>query len=175
MASNMEIKAKVADLNQLVARAEALAGTPVQCVEQDDTFFNCEKGRLKLRAFPAQPGRGELIFYQRADQQGPKPSFYEIAATTCVDDLRKTLSLAYGEAGRVRKTRRFVLLGHTRVHLDQVHGLGDFMELEVVVDGAQSEAAAFQEAQELMQALGLQDAPQIATAYVDLLRAQGQA
>jgi len=157
---------------RLLQAAQALAGAAAQRVEQDDTFFNCERGRLKLCAFPERPGHGELIFYQRADAAGPKASFYELSTTRCADELRRTLSLAYGQAGRVRKIRRFVKIGRSRVHLDQVEGLGDFMELEVELAEGESELGGQQEAQVLMLALGLQDAPLIAGAYTDLLQAR---
>ena len=77
--------------------AAALSGQP-QAVAQDDTFFACAQGRLKLRAFA--DGHGELIFYRRADDTGPKESFYVISPTASPDTLRETLLLAYGVIGR---------------------------------------------------------------------------
>jgi len=41
------------------------------------------------------------------------------------------LGLALGIKGVLRKRRTLYMIGQTRVHLDQVEGLGDFMELEV--------------------------------------------
>lgn len=70
MARNIEIKARLADRARVEAVAAALADGPGTLIRQDDTFFGCAKGRLKLREFAA--GHGELIFYQRADASGPK-------------------------------------------------------------------------------------------------------
>ena len=53
MARNIEIKAHVADLTALTARAAAMADEGPTEIRQDDTFFTCDSGRLKLRAFSA--------------------------------------------------------------------------------------------------------------------------
>lgn len=72
MARNIEIKARIVSIQALVPKAAAIADEgPVEII-QDDTFFRCEAGRLKLRAFSQEAG--ELIFYRRANQQGPKES-----------------------------------------------------------------------------------------------------
>src|SRR6267378_8178724 len=74
MARNIEIKAHVESIEALAAKAAAIADEgPIEII-QDDTFFRCESGRLKLRAFSSE--EGELIFYRRANQRGPKESFY---------------------------------------------------------------------------------------------------
>ena len=118
MARNIEIKARIESVEALSTRAAVLADQgPIELL-QDDTFFTCERGRLKLRAFSAN--EGQLIFYQRPNQTGPKESFFLMAPTSSPDPLREALSLTYGQAGRVRKQRTLYLVGRTRVHLDRV-------------------------------------------------------
>jgi predicted adenylyl cyclase CyaB len=168
MARNIEIKAHVADLNALAARTAAIADSGPVRIAQDDTFFRCDHGRLKLRVF--EDGTGELIFYRRADQGGPKQSSYLLTPVTSPDALRETLALAYGQAGRVVKQRTLYLVGRTRVHLDRVAGLGDFMELEVVLADDETPEAGVREAQALMLSLGIASADLVERAYVDLLR-----
>src|SRR5213594_1710509 len=139
MARNIEIKARIASVEALEPKAAALADQGPIEIRQDDTFFVCPSGRLKLRAFSAT--EGQLIFYRRADQAGPKESFYVLAPTASPDTLREALSLAYGQAGRVRKLRTLYIVGRTRVHLDRVEELGHFLEPEVVLaDGEPHEA-----------------------------------
>jgi predicted adenylyl cyclase CyaB len=167
MARNVEIKARIASVEALVPRAVAVATEGPIAIVQDDTFFPCANGRLKLRAF--SPGSGELIFYRRPDRQGPKESFYLRSPTTEPDTLRESLALAYGQAGRVRKHRTLFLAGRTRIHLDRVEGLGDFLELEVVLGEGESSEAGVGEAHELMAALGVEPSQLIEGAYVDLL------
>ena len=120
----------------MTPRVAALADQGPIEIEQDDTFFRCERGRLKLRAFSV--AEGQLIFYRRPVQAGPKESFFVISPTASPDSLREALSLAFGIAGRVRKHRTLYLVGRTRVHLDQVETLGHFLELEVVLREGES-------------------------------------
>lgn len=170
MARNIEIKARIDSVEALAPRVAALADQgPVEII-QDDTFFPCGRGRLKLRAFPA--GDGQLIYYQRPNQMGPKESFFVISPTAAPDSLRDALSLAYGRAGRVRKRRILYLVGRTRVHLDRVEDLGDFLELEVVLAEAEQSERGVEEARRLMAALGVDLGQLIEGAYVDLLAQQ---
>jgi len=164
---NVEIKARISSVEALVPRVAALADQGPVEIEQDDTFFVCERGRIKLRALSAT--EGQLIFYRRANQAGPKESRFVISPTASPDSLRDTLTLAYGSAGRVRKHRTLYLVGRTRVHLDRVESLGHFLELEVVLAEGESPDAGVKEARALMTALGLADDQLIDGAYVDLL------
>jgi len=170
MPRNIEIKARLDGgqvLADVAACAAKLAADGPREIIQDDTFFRCDNGRLKLRAFGG--GGGELIFYRRADAAGPKESFYILAPVEDPDPLRLALTTAYGQAGRVLKRRTLYLVGRTRVHLDRVEGLGDFLELEVVLRDEEAAEAGETEARALMSALGVAPAQLVEGAYVDLL------
>jgi predicted adenylyl cyclase CyaB len=170
MARNVEIKARIENVESIYPVAAGLADEGPVEIFQDDTFFNCPNGRLKLRAFSDE--KSELIFYRRSDQSGPKESFYVVSSTASPDTLRQCLSLAYGEAGRVRKTRILFLAGRTRVHLDRVEGLGDFLELEVVLEDGEAVQAGRDVAWDLMAKLGISSNQLVECAYVDLLATQ---
>ena len=168
MARNVEIKARIESVDTLLPRVKAIADSGPTEIFQDDTFFSCPNGRLKLRAF--SESAGELIFYQRPDVAGPKESFYVISATASPDTLREALSLACGACGRVRKHRTLFLAGRTRIHLDRVDGLGHFLELEVVLAEGESTETGMGIARELLASLGISPQQLIEGAYVDLLR-----
>jgi len=168
MAKNIEIKARIASVESLFPVVAKIADEGPTEILQDDTFFSCPNGRLKLRAFSDH--NGQLIFYQRSNSTGPKESFYVISPTASPDTLRQALSLAYGEVGRVRKQRILFMVGRTRVHLDKVEGLGDFLELEVVLADGESNENGIDIANELLKKLGISENPQIPGAYVDLLQ-----
>jgi adenylate cyclase class IV len=167
MPRNIEIKARVDDIEALKIAAAAIADRGPTEIEQDDTFFRCDAGRLKLREFA--DGAGELIFYRRANSFGPKESSYWLSPTASPDSLRQALTLAYGELGRVRKRRTLYLAGRTRIHLDRVDQLGNFLELEVVLQTDESSAAGVREATSLMQRLSIRGDQLIESAYIDLL------
>ena len=167
MPSNIEIKSRVSDFDEIRRRAEKLSDTPVEVIPQEDTFFNTATGRLKLRILAQD--KGQLIYYTRPDQEGPKRSDYHISLTSDPDNLKRVLELAYGIRGIVRKTRYLYLVGPTRVHLDDVEGLGQFMELEVVMGEGQSDAEGQAIAEGLMKALGVERSDLLEGAYMDLL------
>ena len=167
MASNVEIKARVPDLNQLRRRVEALSDSPAERIPQEDTFFHIPHGRLKLRVIG--PDHGQLIYYQRPDAAGPKRSDYLISVTAEPETLKTALAAALGVRGVVKKQRWLYLVGQTRVHLDQVEGLGSFMELEVVLEPGQSAAEGQAIAADLMSQLDIHATDLVEGAYIDLI------
>jgi predicted adenylyl cyclase CyaB len=169
MPSNIEIKARVRDPERLRRLAERLSDTPPELLEQHDTFFPAPRGRLKLRQL--SPGSGELIFYSRPDVAGARQSDYLIAQTGSPADLRAVLTAALGVKGAVTKTRRLLRVGQTRIHLDEVAGLGAFVELEVVLREGQTPEEGRRVARQLMTALGIDESDLVAGAYADLLAA----
>ena len=172
MPSNVEIKARIPSVDALLPIAQALSDDKhLQRIHQDDTFFAVPHGRLKLRVF--SNGAGELIHYHRPDATGPKLSDYVLVPVADPDSLREALARACGLIGRVRKHRILALVGPTRIHLDQVEGLGDFLELEVTLQGGHTEAEGTAIAHDLMARLGVAPDQLVEGAYLDLLRAQG--
>jgi predicted adenylyl cyclase CyaB len=171
MPRNVEIKARVEDPEDLARRARQLAGAGPQRLVQHDVFFHCRQGRIKLRRFA--DGRGELIAYRRADATGPETSHYHVVPVADPPALAAALTSTLGVLGEVRKTRRLWLAGRTRIHLDEVAGLGHFVELEVVLEAGEAVARGTQEAEELMAALAIEGANLVSAAYVDLLAALG--
>jgi adenylate cyclase class IV len=171
MSRNIEIKARAADLSQIEARARAIADQGPFDLTQDDTFFVCSHGRLKLRELA--PDQGELIFYQRPDVPGPKLSEYTMASTSTPAVMRAALTGALGVIGRVHKRRRLYLAGQTRIHLDRVKGLGTFVELEVVLTDSQSVSAGEAIAERLLAQLGIRKADLVSGAYIDHIEPGG--
>lgn len=169
MPRNIEVKARIERIETLLPIARALADGEATLIDQDDTFFSVPHGRLKLRQFA--DGSAELIHYHRPDVEQAKASDYVRVPVADPAALRDALARGCGIAGHVRKRRWLLLAGATRIHLDRVEGLGDFMELEVVLREDQSDDEGRVIAQQLMQRLGLADAPRLAGAYLDLCQA----
>ena len=169
MARNVEIKARLADLGSVEARARALSSGEPERLVQRDVFFNVPSGRLKLRSFAE--GTPELIFYQRPDTEGPKTSNYQRLPVGNADATEELLSAALGTRGVIEKTRLVYLVGATRIHLDDVVGLGTFLELEVVLRDDQSDDDGGRVAKDLLAQLGVAPKQLVRGAYLDLLRA----
>jgi predicted adenylyl cyclase CyaB len=167
MPRNVEIKARLTAPDAVRDAAAALADGPARVLRQHDTFYRTPSGRLKLRR--CGEGRGELIAYARSDAAGPKTSRYVIAPTDDPDALHAALAAALDVRGEVVKVRRLYLRGRTRIHLDDVAGLGHFLELEVVLAAGEDEAAGRREAREVMARLGVGEDDLVACAYIDLL------
>jgi predicted adenylyl cyclase CyaB len=170
MPTNVEIKARLRDRQRVEDLVRARADHGPELIIQEDVFFSCEAGRLKLRKFSAD--RGELIFYRRLDTEGPTESRFFKAPTGDPDAMAAAMTAALGEIGTVRKRRTLYLVGQTRVHLDEVEGLGDWLELEVVLEPGQSADDGVRIAEELMATLGIATDDLEARAYVDLLNSQ---
>jgi len=167
-ARNIEIKAYVSDTHRLRATVEGMSDTQAEVLNQQDVFFAVETGRLKLRIMG--DGCGELIHYDRPDIGGPKVSHYLIAPTTAPEVLMTILSRVLPIVGTVRKERLLYRVGQTRIHLDQVENLGDFVELEVVLRPDQTEEEGVSIAEYLMSRLEIPREQFVRKAYIDLLQ-----
>jgi predicted adenylyl cyclase CyaB len=167
MPSNIEIKAVLKDRAAVEKIAAGLSDAPPETLHQEDVFFRCDGARLKLRIFAS--GQGELIRYERANVPKARRSRYLIARTPDPQALLEILTQTMGRSGMVRKTRTLYRIGQTRVHLDNVQGLGDFLELEVVLRPEQSDAAGRRVAADLLSKFGIEQQHLVAEAYVDLL------
>ncbi len=172
MAHNVEIKAYLAQPEALLDRLERLADSGPTLLTQQDTFFHSRNGRLKLR----KSGDGaELIYYERDDAPGPTESQYLKTPIADGAALEAMLSVALDVRGTVSKRRRLYRVGQTRVHVDEVEGLGSFVELEVELGATQPLAEGRAIASELMKKIGIRESDLVAAAYLDLLEAGQEA
>lgn len=170
MPRNVEIKAKLVDFPAVLAKARVLSDKDGGLLEQKDTFFRVPNGRLKLRQFASsQPS--ELIFYERSDITGPKLSTFSTHKMACdqAPSLSALLSAAIGVRGVVSKRRHLLFIGQTRVHLDEVEGLGEFLELEVVLRDEQTLEEGQAIANRILPKLGVEESCLCAGAYIDML------
>ena len=167
MPKNIEIKLKLDDPEKTRQRIEAVADGPAKERIQRDVFFKTEGGRLKLRLFPNRPA--ELIAYHRPDGTTPRASDYSRVIVEDAEGLIHALQGTVGLRGEVRKRRLLYRQGRTRIHFDQVEGLGFYLELEVEMDASMDDAQGQTIAEAILKQLDLQDAERIGVAYIDLL------
>jgi predicted adenylyl cyclase CyaB len=173
MPANIEIKATLQNRAAVEATAARLSDAGPETIHQQDFFFSGGGARLKLRILA--PDRGELIRYERADVAEARCSRYLIARTPDPQILLDILTATLGRTGVVKKTRTLYLVGQTRIHIDHVEGLGDFLELEVVLRPGQSEAAGKSIAATLLSDFRIGKQQLIGEAYIDLVARQHRA
>ena len=170
---NLEWKARLWDWDEAHRIATRLSGTPARVLLQTDTYFFAANGRLKLREISdsAEPEPlVQLIAYHRPDSSDARESFYRIVSLHEGAATKALLSESLGVRAVVAKARSLYLVGKTRIHLDRVDGLGDFIEMEYVFGPRDSDDfAAKHELFELKNAFVVVIGEQIQTSYGDLL------
>ena len=178
MATNLEFKAKCQSLEYLYPRLAELTAKHRETVHQIDTYFSLLRGkdaltpkdckpRLKLREIEAGE-EGWLIYYERPNQHGSRYSQYHLSQINDPSTLKTLLTAALGVETIVEKQREIWMFKNTRIHLDTVADLGEYIELETVFQG-QTEAEAIAEHQHVKNTLHLDTAEPVAVSYSDLV------
>lgn len=164
---NLERKTRCDDLTTARTTLRELGARREGVQEQTDTFFRARAGRLKLRTIEGQPA--VLIWYDRPDAAAVRPSAYYLVPVSDAALLGAALAAGLGLRGEVRKRREVWHWHNVRIHLDEVAGLGRFVEFEAVLSGTADEAPSHERLDQLGRALGLLPAQDVAGAYADLL------
>jgi predicted adenylyl cyclase CyaB len=164
---NLEIKARCLGPAAARAAVRRLVGREPEVQAQTDTYFRALNGRLKLREIEGQPA--ELIWYDRPDQSAARTSAYYRVPVPDAAGLKAALAAALGVRGEVRKRREITLWHNVRIHLDDVAGLGSFVEFEAVLSPSDQETVAKVRLAELCAALRVRPADQLGSSYADLL------
>lgn len=162
---NIEFKAELRDLQLAYTLARRLGARHVGQLWQIDTYYRLVDGRLKKRETEGSPV--EYIFYQRENEAQVRQSTFTIY----------TENEARARFGRlewhpwivVRKTRDVFMLGHVRIHLDQVDRLGTFIEFEALVSDQNDQAKCHAALQKLRREFAPVVGEMLSLSYSDLL------
>lgn len=180
MPRNIELKARYPELQRAARIARTLGAECVAIERQRDTYFDAANGRLKLRHRrvavaadtdadrPITVEASELIHYHRPNDTEQRASDYQRVEVTDGDALREALSNAVGVTVEVRKKRTIYLHDGVRIHLDEVDGLGSFLEFEALVNERTDDAAAHAKLERLRATFEIDAASIIAESYCDL-------
>jgi len=164
---NIELKARLTDLAAARETARSIATKEIGLQVQTDTYFHCPNGRLKLRQIEHAPAH--LVWYARPDTEGPKASDYRLVPVANPETLKAALSDEYGIWCVVRKHREIFLYHNVRIHLDEVEGLGTFLEFEAVLGGDVDDRQGHAQLAELRRQFSISDTDLLAVSYSDLL------
>lgn len=164
---NLELKARYPDLRLACERVQKLGARPGGIEVQTDTYFSVPHGRLKLRAIEGKPT--VLIWYDRPDGAAFRDSGYYLVPVPDTELMTSALTAALGVRGVVRKRREILFWHNVRIHLDEVEGLGTFLEFEAVLaPGAELEVSRAR-LDELARVLEIRAEDRIAGSYANLL------
>ncbi len=166
--TNIEIKTRFSAFSHAREVLSLLGGHCQGFEKQTDTYYQVDSGRLKIRE-RASAGV-ELIQYVRDDVAGSRPSHYEVVPVKQPDRVKTKLAREHGVRIVVKKEREVWILDNVRLHLDQVEGLGSFLEIEAVLSDSVSEAKGKEQVHNLMTALGIDTKDLVPQSYCDLLQ-----
>ena len=166
MAKNLEYKVQYESLERILPKLKILGATHRETIHQVDTYFNCPKGRLKLRETD-DSDESWLIYYERPNEMFSRYSLYQLCKITEGSSLRELLTAALRVKTVVKKDRSIWMYKNTRIHLDTVVDLGEYVELETVFQG-QTETDAIAEHDHVKHTLELNLAEPIAVSYSDM-------
>lgn len=166
---NVEIKARYENAEFLHETLKTKGAEYKGCDHQIDTYFNCPEGRLKLRQGNIE---NTLIYYNRTDQAGPKESDIALTQVMLDSNIKHVLEKAYGVKVEVDKKRHIYFIDNVKFHVDEVKGLGSFMEIEAIDDSGSIGVEKLNlQCREYMKLLKVQDEDLVEVSYSDLLLA----
>ncbi len=167
---NIEIKARCGD--PASARAWLLDNNALfsGLDKQTDTYFRATSGRLKLREGNIE---NNLIYYKREDTAGPKASEFTLLKIPDAAALKDVLTQAMGVLVTVIKNREIYFIDNVKFHIDEVPGLGHFVEIEAGNLKADLPKEKLQEQCDYYcAALGIMPADMIDVSYSDMMLAR---
>ncbi len=164
---NIELKARLGDIDAARAIAEAIATERLARQHQVDTYFHCQTGRLKLRQIDGLSA--QLVWYSRPDEEGPKASDYRLVPVANPETLKAALSAALGVRVVVDKRREVFLWHNVRIHLDEVTGLGSFLEFEAVLGPQVDDEKGRGQLKKLTEKFAIVPADRLPGSYADML------
>jgi homotetrameric cytidine deaminase len=170
---NVELKARDPEPERTLAAALAHGAADQGVLEQRDTYFAAREGRLKLREERGRPA--QLIAYARADEAAARTSAYHLVDVPDPAVAAAALEAALGVTVVVAKRRRLLLWEGVRIHLDEVDGLGSWVELEAVAAPGSDLRAEHETVARLRNVLGIADAHVVARGYAAMLLDAGAA
>jgi predicted adenylyl cyclase CyaB len=165
---NIEIKAKCFRPEKVEAFLLENGARYMGLDHQKDTYFHVPSGRLKLRQGNIE---NSLIFYNRPNESGPKQSDFLLCPVTDGPAQEALLVKALGVKVVVEKHRKIFYIGNIKFHIDEVPGLGAFVEIEAgnIHDPSLTIEQLREQCNHYMQAFDIQEADLADRSYSDML------
>jgi predicted adenylyl cyclase CyaB len=167
---NIEIKARTSRLDEIRETLKTCGAEFKGTDHQVDTYFKVNQGRLKLREGNIE---NHLIYYEREDIAAPKKSVVILHKNIPGSNLKEILTVSLGVLAVVDKRREIYFIENVKFHLDDVFGLGSFIEIEAIdLDSVLGEKKLFKQCNYYINLFGLTKEDMITSSYSDLLSAK---
>ncbi len=157
---NFEIKLKI-DIKKYDEITNLLEKYYIGYIIQEDTYYNTDKGKLKLRN---EDGKYHMISYQRPNCKY-RHSTYTIYHIDNFNSFNETILSNLDKEITVKKNRELYMYKNCRIHLDNVENLGLFFEIEVLLDQGGLEKTLY----EIINMCSLQNYNPIKEGYRELI------
>ena len=163
MPTNLELKIKLKSFRKTKEILNRIEAEDRGVLNQKDIYYSVPQGLLKLRI---ENEKESLIYYNRNEKGKTRWSEY---------DFLKFIDGGGGEFFKrifkmevtVQKKRELYYYDDTRIHLDNVKSLGNFLELETLVVNGKTDAQI--RFKKIIELLNLNTENQIRKSYRDLL------
>lgn len=170
--TNIEFKARCGRHGQIAKLLSDMSAEYVGRDEQIDTYFRTQRGRLKLREGSIERS---LIYYERPDEAAARQSNVHLHHPREPQSLKDLLTAVHGVDVVVSKRREIFFVGNIKIHLDDVDGLGKFVEVEAIdADGTISVERLREQCDHFRKLFGIEDDALVSQSYSDLIRRQRQ-
>lgn len=173
MPKNYEIKARVPNISTAIKSAEEFISSYKNSShfteKQKDIYYRVQSGRLKLRIINGT--NGNLIYYSRREKRGRRVSYYSIYSSDDPVNLDRLLRKVFRVSVTVSKNRDIFIAGNTRIHIDRVYNLGNYLEFEIIFNSFKD---ATKKMNRLINHFGLESKQLIKHSYSDLILKQNK-
>ena len=163
---NIELKVKL-NLKDIQAYLDTIKPSYIGRLKQKDTYFLLGNERLKIRE---ENDKAELVYYVRENKAESRDSRYFILRLNkhFLGFIKNVLCLLLGVKKVVEKQRELYIYKNTRIHLDKVDRLGEFLELETMVKDDSKYGEYQLEQIKIISLLHLYNYQKVAFSYSDL-------
>jgi len=163
MPTNLELKIRVISHQSIKKILEQIGAEYKGMLKQKDVYYSVPNGLLKLRI---ENGSESLILHNRNENNKNRWSDFEFIKFAN-DNGEKFFSKLFDVEVIVKKKRELFYYDDTRIHLDKVNNLGNFLELETLVINGKTDA--IKRFVKIIHILKLDESKQIRKSYRDLL------
>ena len=165
---NIELKISIKDFDEINSLLKKTKAKHIGEMHQIDTYYCCENNRLKIRNINNK--EYVLISYKRPDKINDKISNYEMFSINPeeINSVQSSMERRFEQLVVVEKNRDLWIWKDTRIHLDTVSRLGNFLEIETII-GDRDLKSAKEEFNNIFKLLGLKNYKKFSNSYSDLL------